>query len=158
MVLASVALVACDPGWGYAVASGNGIRDLSRRYVFPGPSATSIVTYAWVFAGHLRAQLEIKNTGADRLQIDPARFHVLDSAGAVMPVLPQTGPVRCKGRQEEALVFLNQNERCAMDLWIPIHNSTFGRNAKYRQITLVHDGVARGASAVPIRIVQDWTY
>jgi hypothetical protein len=81
LVVAALALPACDPGWHYEAPGGTSVQDEGLRYDVPGPPGVQVRTYASAFAGSLHAEVTLTSTGGRPLVLQSPRLAAVDARG-----------------------------------------------------------------------------
>ena len=148
--LAALPLVvtACDPGWNYLAPGGARLPEPGARFEFAEPPGTRTRIEAGSFTGTIYARVDVQNLDDAPLTVDPRQMKLLDAQGVALSGGLSGGT--CEGRHAVVSV-LAKGETCGASM--RFGGDDYGRLLpQFRTVTLVHDGLSRGAQPLPLRI------
>jgi hypothetical protein len=145
----------CDPGWSYHVADSP--VGMSRQSDDRG--GVSMRTKAGLSTGSLDVEIDVTNGGTDPVVIHEGPFRVLDSSRRPLAWYwgqPSARP--CEQRQEK-LVTLDRGQSCTIRGRFVVHPNAgvfAGRNTDLKTLTVIVDGLVRGAVPIASSTVLEW--
>jgi hypothetical protein len=104
-----------DPGWGYHVPKGKSVEgEDGPMYELPEDAEVQARVNGSLFAGGLSVDIDIRNTGADPLEVDLEGMAVRDANGQSLRRGAPSPNVQCHGVIRGALCILARGQSCRL--------------------------------------------
>ena len=104
-----------DPGWGYHVLTGKLVQgEDGPMYELPEEAEVQARVNGSLFAGGLSVDIDIRNVGADPLEVDLEGMAVRDVNGQSLRRGAPSPNVQCHGEIRGALCILAQGQSCRL--------------------------------------------